>query len=74
MIQSVTKSVLATTALALFGLSAQAQVIKVDGSSTVYPITEGVAEEFQKANKGLKVAVGVIGTGGGFKKIGRADV
>ncbi len=73
MIQSVTKSVLATTALALFGLSAQAQVIKVDGSSTVYPITEGVAEEFQKANKGLKVTVGVSGTGGGFKKFCRDE-
>lgn len=73
MIQSLTKSVLATAVLALFGLSAQAQVIKVDGSSTVYPITEGVAEEFQKANKGLKVTVGVSGTGGGFKKFCRDE-
>ena len=43
-------------------------VIKIDGSSTVFPITEAVAEEFQKANKGTKVTVGISGTGGGFKK------
>lgn len=55
-------------------VSAQAQVVKIDGSSTVYPITEGVAEEFQKANKGLKVTVGVSGTGGGFKKFCRNEI
>jgi phosphate transport system substrate-binding protein len=43
-------------------------VIKIDGSSTVYPITEVVAEGFQKANPGTKVTVGISGTGGGFKK------
>jgi phosphate transport system substrate-binding protein len=42
--------------------------INVDGSSTVYPITEAVAEEFQKANTGVKVTVAFAGTGGGFKK------
>jgi phosphate transport system substrate-binding protein len=42
--------------------------VKIDGSSTVYPITEAVAEEFQKANKGVKVTVAFAGTGGGFKK------
>jgi phosphate transport system substrate-binding protein len=42
--------------------------IKIDGSSTVYPITEAIAEEFQKENRGLRVTVGVSGTGGGFKK------
>lgn len=54
-----------------------AEVIKVDGSSTVYPITEAVAEEFQKAEKGkTKVTVGISGTGGGFKKfcIGETDI
>jgi phosphate transport system substrate-binding protein len=54
-------------------LPALAQVVKVDGSSTVYPVTEAVAEEFQKANKGLKVTVGVSGTGGGFKKFCRSE-
>lgn len=44
-------------------------LIKVDGSSTVFPITEAVAEEFQKAEGGrVNVTVGISGTGGGFKK------
>ena len=59
--------------LAAVPLLATAQVVKIDGSSTVYPVTEAVAEEFQKANKGLKVTVGVSGTGGGFKKFCRAE-
>jgi len=49
-------------------------LIKVDGSSTVFPITEAVAEDFQKANKGLKVTVGISGTGGGFKKFCRGEI
>ncbi len=50
------------------------QVIKIDGSSTVFPITEGVAEDFQKAKKGaVKVTVGISGTGGGFKKFCRGE-
>ena len=49
-------------------------IIKVDGSSTVYPITEAVAEEFQKAKKGaIRVTVGISGTGGGFKKFCRGE-
>jgi len=43
-------------------------IIKIDGSSTVYPITEAIAEEFQKVNKDIKVIVGISGTGGGMKK------
>ncbi|MFH1377620.1 MAG: PstS family phosphate ABC transporter substrate-binding protein [Planctomycetota bacterium] len=42
--------------------------VAVDGSSTVFPITEAVAEEFQKINPNVRVLVGVSGTGGGFKK------
>jgi len=42
--------------------------VKVDGSSTVYPITEAVAEEFMKANPRARVSVAYSGTGGGFKK------
>jgi phosphate transport system substrate-binding protein len=50
------------------------QVVKVDGSSTVYPITEAVAEEFQKSKKNqIKVTVGISGTGGGFKKFCRGE-
>lgn len=47
--------------------------IKIDGSSTVFPITEAVAEEFQNANKGINVTVGISGTGGGFKKFVRGE-
>ena len=52
---------------------AEDKIIKVDGSSTVFPITEAVAEEFQKSQKGTKVTVGVSGTGGGFKKFCRGE-
>ncbi len=52
----------------------QEKIIKIDGSSTVYPITEAVAEEFQKLMKGsVKVTVGISGTGGGFKKFSRGE-
>ena len=55
--------------------AALAQIVKIDGSSTVYPITEAVAEEFQKAKKGvIKVTVGISGTGGGFKKFCRGEI
>lgn len=49
-------------------------LVKIDGSSTVFPITEAVAEEFQKAKKGtVQVTVGISGTGGGFKKFCRGE-
>ncbi len=48
--------------------------IKVDGSSTVYPLTEAVAEEFQRTNPRVRVTVGISGTGGGFKKFSRGEV
>lgn len=47
--------------------------IAIDGSSTVYPITEAVAEEFREVAAGVKVTVGVSGTGGGFKKFSRGE-
>ena len=51
------------------------QVVKVDGSSTVYPVTEAVAEDFQKSKKNaIKVTVGISGTGGGFKKFCRGEI
>ncbi len=53
---------------------AQQKIVKVDGSSTVFPITEAVAEDFQKAKKQqVKVTVGISGTGGGFKKFCRGE-
>jgi phosphate transport system substrate-binding protein len=49
-------------------------IVKIDGSSTVYPISEAVAEEFQKMKRGaVKVTVGISGTGGGFKKFCRGE-
>jgi phosphate transport system substrate-binding protein len=62
-------------ALSMAGLKqAQAadKMVKIDGSSTVYPISEAVAEEFQKKT-GVKVTVGESGTGGGFKKFCRGE-
>lgn len=72
----VAAGVAAAMALAIAAAPATAadKIIKIDGSSTVYPITEAVAEEFQKAKKGqVKVTVGISGTGGGFKKFCRAE-
>ena len=49
-------------------------LIRIDGSSTVFPIAEAVAEEFQLADNGrVRVTVGLSGTGGGFKKLCRGD-
>jgi phosphate transport system substrate-binding protein len=50
--------------------------VRIDGSSTVFPITEAVAEEFQRENRGVRVTVGISGTGGGFKKFcsGETDI
>src|SRR6185503_9430750 len=54
---------------------ASADVVKIDGSSTVFPITEAVAEDFQKEKKGaVRVTVGISGTGGGFKKFCRGEI
>jgi phosphate transport system substrate-binding protein len=53
---------------------AHAQMVKIDGSSTVFPVTEAMAEDFQKAKKGkVRVTVGISGTGGGFKKFCRGE-
>src|SRR6187549_2619865 len=67
------------TVFVLAGLTRQSgsessTLVKVDGSSTVFPITEAVAEEFQKETKGgVRVTVGISGTGGGFKKFCRGE-
>ncbi|NET52478.1 MAG: protein sphX, partial [Merismopedia sp. SIO2A8] len=55
----------ATFALAVPAVNSQGRsTIKIDGSSTVYPITEAVAEEFQKEQRGaVQVTVGISGTG-----------
>lgn len=52
------------------------KTIAIDGSSTVYPITEAVAEEYRKEDAKVRVTVGISGTGGGFKKFcaGETDI
>jgi len=47
--------------------------VRVDGSSTVFPITEAVAEEFQMTEPQVRVTVGIAGTGGGFKRFGAGE-
>lgn len=56
--------------------SSAQNVIRVDGSSTVFPITEAVAESFREKNSGVKITIGIAGTGGGFKKFckGETDI
>jgi phosphate transport system substrate-binding protein len=64
-------SAVAATVAIGFGVGqaqSQSRLIQVDGSSTVFPISEAMAEEFIAANPGMQVTVGVSGTGGGFKK------
>ena len=56
------------------GSAAAPRVITVDGSSTVAPVTEAVAEEFQKAAPGNRVTVGTSGTSGGFQKFCRDEI
>jgi len=50
--------------------------VAIDGSSTVFPITEAVAEEYRSAQPEVRITVGVSGTGGGFKKFiaGETDI
>jgi phosphate transport system substrate-binding protein len=72
---SAAAATVAVVGLSVSSANSQGSVIKIDGSSTVYPITEKVAEGFQKTNK-AKVTVGISGTGGGFKKFcaGETDI
>lgn len=48
--------------------------VSIDGSSTVYPISEAIAEEYTIANPQVRVTVGESGTGGGFKKFSRGEI
>jgi phosphate transport system substrate-binding protein len=60
---------------AMAGTAFAQDTIQIDGSSTVYPITEAMAEEFQLASEGkYRVTVGISGTGGGFKKFCRGEI
>lgn len=48
--------------------------ISIDGSSTVYPLTEAVAEEYRNIQPDVDITIGVSGTGGGFQKFGRGEI
>ncbi|MGA0805058.1 MAG: PstS family phosphate ABC transporter substrate-binding protein [Pseudohongiellaceae bacterium] len=56
------------------GDAALSGTVSIDGSSTVYPVTEAVAEEFLAVEPGVRVTVGVSGTGGGFKKFAAGEI
>ncbi|MBX3411692.1 MAG: PstS family phosphate ABC transporter substrate-binding protein [Pirellulales bacterium] len=56
------------------GGSGNATTIRIDGSSTVFPITEAVAEEFRGEQPHTRVTVGFSGTGGGFKKLIASEI
>ncbi|MDO9204767.1 MAG: PstS family phosphate ABC transporter substrate-binding protein [Methylotenera sp.] len=70
--KSMTIAALVAATLSSTHALAADKIIKIDGSSTVYPISEAMAEEFQKATK-IKVTVGESGTGSGFKKFCRGE-
>jgi phosphate transport system substrate-binding protein len=66
---------IAAFAMASTVSAAETKLIKIDGSSTVYPITEAMAEEFQAQQKGaVKITAAFSGTGGGFKKFCRNEI
>ncbi len=72
LIKSLKIAAIVAATLSASSAFAAEKIIKIDGSSTVYPITEAVAEEYQIATK-VKVTVGISGTGGGFKKFCRGE-
>lgn len=78
--KSTTTAVAAAAGLALMacggGDGGEQARVALDGSSTVYPVSEAVAEEFQRANRDIRVTVGSSGTGGGFQQFcaGETDI
>ena len=68
------RNALALAAVLVAGAAVAQTQIRVDGSSTVFPITEAVAEEFAKVRKDVRVTVGISGTGGGMKRFGAGEI
>lgn len=75
------KRILFTSAMALMMFACGnnkkdkgASGISIDGSSTVYPVTEAIAEEYRSEAPDVNVTIGVSGTGGGFQKFTRGDI
>lgn len=64
--------IMAVAAILVAACRFDSQVIRIDGSSTVFPISEAVAEEYSKATR-ARVNVGFSGTGGGFEKFCRGE-
>ena len=70
----------ASLACAVLGLAASADrasaqtQIRIDGSSTVFPVSEAMAEEFGKVRRDVRVTVGISGTGGGFKRFMAGEI
>lgn len=48
--------------------------VRVDGSSTVFPIIEAVAEEYTKVHPDVKISISISGTGGGFNRFSKGEV
>ena len=69
-------TVLASLSITSGAAAAEPAQIRIDGSSTVFPITEAMAEEFAKVRPDVRVTVGISGTGGGFKRFasGETDI
>ncbi|MFI5390566.1 MAG: PstS family phosphate ABC transporter substrate-binding protein [Bacteriovoracales bacterium] len=67
-------AVLMLLSLKVYASTQPSGLVKVDGSSTVFPLTEAVAEEFNKKFPNVRVMVGVSGTGGGFKKFTAGEI
>lgn len=71
---SMLAAALAAASIASANLAVAQTMIKMDGSSTVFPVAEAFAEEFQILKRGkVRVTVGISGTGGGFKKFCRGE-
>lgn len=71
-LRHITLIMLAFSLAACFG--SYKEKIKIDGSSTLFPLSEAVAEEFRKQNNDVKITVGVSGTSGGFRKFIRNEI
>ncbi len=70
---SLTAALAAPLALGTTAFGQLSGAVAIDGSSTVYPITEAVAEEFAKEHANVRVTVGISGTGGGFKRFAAGE-
>lgn len=67
-------SIAALSLTTLVGCGKKVESIKIDGSSTVFPISEAVAESFKEVRPDVRVTVGLSGTGGGMKKFTAGEI